>query len=110
MENKINYAKYIAEHLMQHCKKWDYNHIDKLAEHKTPEGFYRIFCKITKTYYVPIREDHYSVTFSKDGTAAVKRCGKDFNERPMDTIINIQNILDYFPNREADINTSEENR
>lgn len=109
MENNTNYTKYIAEHLMEHCKRWGYNHIDKLAEHKTPEHFYRIFCKLTKIYYAPIGEDYYNVTFSKDGTVTVKRCGKDFDKRPEDATINIQDILNYLPNREENNRVREEN-
>lgn len=108
MENKIDYAKYIALHLIEYCEVWKYNYIERLAEHKTPEQFYKIFCKLTKTYFAPIGDDHYNVTFSKEGTATVKRCGPDFDKRSEDAIISIHDILEHLPNKETSIKTEEE--
>jgi len=109
MENKIDYAKHIAAHLVEHCQKWNYNYLAQLSEHKTPGYFYRTFCKITKTYYTPIGKNLYNVTFSKDGAATVKRCGKYYNSRPIDAIVNVQDILNYLSDMEAN-NTKKETK
>ncbi len=44
-----NFPKLIADGLMQYCKEWGYDFIERLKE-QGGKQFYSIFCKITKTY------------------------------------------------------------
>ena len=96
MENN-DYAMQIAIHLQDYCKEWKYDYIERLQERKTAQNFYRIFCKFTKTYFAVINGEHHNVTFFKDGSVTVKRCGKGFDERPFDARLTIEEILPYLP-------------
>ena len=92
-----DYSRYIAEELIEHCHQWGYDWIEKLKEDKTVENFYRIFCKITKTYYFHIGADYYGVNFSKDGSAEVYKCGK--NHEHILRTVSIQEIVDKLPSK-----------
>lgn len=88
----IDYSYWIAEKLKEHCRYWSFDWLDKLAEDKTIDNFFRQFCKITKTYYFKVDADMYGVEFVKDGTGKVYKCGKH-PERILE-VIQIENILD----------------
>lgn len=94
----LDFSRHIAEYLIEHCNEWKYDHIEKLKENKTVENFYRIFCKITKTYFVRIGTDHFNVEFSKDGIARIKKCGPDLDKQAVITV-NIQDILEKLPSK-----------
>ena len=90
----INFPKLIANELIKHCEEWGYDYIKRLKENGGKQ-FFNIFCKITKTYFVHRNsEEYYEVVFSKDGKAVIKRCGKDFDERKSDAVIDIQSVAD----------------
>ena len=89
-----DWAKEIANGLREHCKYWQYNWLDKLLVKKTPEQFYRLFCRITKTYYMAIGEPHYRIEFGKDGNVAIKRTGSDWDKRGEDAVIRIEEVLE----------------
>ena len=89
------YAQAIVKHLIDHCRSWGMNEkLNQLKEDKTTEIFHKLFCKITRTYYVIMDEWHFNVEFCKDNTVNIKRCGRDYNERPMDATIQLQDVLD----------------
>lgn len=95
---RIDFPQFIADDLVKHCEKWGYDFVEQLKE-KGGEQFYNIFCRITKTYFVDrSHEVYYEVEFSKDGKAVVKRCGKGFDKRGPDTIVNIQDIVSILLN------------
>lgn len=90
----INFPQLIADGLITHCERWKYDYVEKLKE-TGGKQFYNIFCKITKTYYIDRNsEEYYDVEFSKDGKATIKRCGKNYDKREPDAVIDIQNIVD----------------
>ena len=90
-----DYAEAIVKHLTDHCRKWGMSEkMNKLLVDKTPNNFHRLFCKVTKTYFVPLGEWHFSIEFCKDNTVNIKRCGRDFNNRPLDATIQLQDVLD----------------
>lgn len=91
------FSHYIADNLIEHCYQWGYDWIEQLKEDKTVENFYKLFCRITNTYYFDIGEDYYGVNFSKDGTAEVYKCGKN-HEKILSTV-SIQEILDKLPSK-----------
>lgn len=88
-----NFPLLIANSLKEYCATWNYPWLERLKENNTPEHFYKLFCKITRTYFVHDTTNHYNVTFAKDGTVTVKRCGSDYDKRGLDTVLNIQDIL-----------------
>lgn len=90
----IRWAEEITNGLKNHCTYWKYDWINKLLVNKSPEHFWRLFCGITKTYYMPINEEHYRIEFGKDGNVAVKRIGSDWAKRGEDAIIRIEEILE----------------
>lgn len=88
------YARAIAQHLIDYCKRWDYSEkIAKQRENNNADTFKRLFCKITRNYYVPIDKWHYNVEFCKDNTVNIKRCGRDYVDRPVDATIQLKDIL-----------------
>ena len=89
-----DWAKEIVRGLKEHCKKWEFDWLDKLQYKKTSERFYQLFCHITRTYYIEIGEHHYNVEFSKDGNIVIKRCGPDWSKRGEDAIIRIEEVLE----------------
>lgn len=90
----INFPQLIADELSGYCKRWGYDYINRLKENGGKQ-FYNIFCRITKTYFVHRNsEEYYDVEFSKDGKAVIKRCGKDYDKREADAVIDIQSIVD----------------
>lgn len=90
----INFPQLIADELVEYCKRWGYDYIERLKK-QGGRQFYNIFCRITKTYFVhKSPEEYYEVEFSKSGEAVVKRCGKDFSERETDAVIDIQSVAD----------------
>lgn len=91
------YAQAIKKHLIDHCRRWGMSKkIEELIEHKTEDVFHKLFCKITRTQYVPLDQWHFSVEFCKDNTVQIKRCGRDYNDRPLDAVIQLQDVLDEF--------------
>lgn len=88
-----NFPLLIANGLKEYCATWGYPWLERLKEINTPEHFYKLFCKITKTYYVDGSTEYYNVTFSKEGTITVKKCGPDYDKRGPDAVLNIQDIL-----------------
>ena len=90
----INFPNLIADELSVYCKRWGYDYVNRLKENGGKQ-FYNIFCRITKTYFIHRNsEEYYDVEFSKDGKAVIKRCGKDYDKREADTVIDIQSIVD----------------
>ncbi len=101
--SEINFAEMIANGLKKHCEYWGHDHIESLRKNNSIHNFYKLFCKVTSTYYVDDgigyidfsdNVTHYNVTFNKkENIATVKRCGKDFDERGYDAVINIEDII-----------------
>ena len=94
MNRPPNYPKEIAKGLKKHCEEWRYDWIEKLQDKKSPERFFQLFCRMTKTYYIDIRDDYYNVEFQKDGNVVIKRCGPDYDKRNEDAIISIAEVLE----------------
>ena len=90
---KTNFPLLIANGLKEHCATWGYSRLEKLQENNTFENFYKLFCKITKTYYIEDSIDYYNVEFFKDGTVTAKKCGPDFDKREPDVVLHIKEIL-----------------
>lgn len=100
---EINYLELVADGLKAHCEYWGHDYIERLRENHSIHNFYKVFCKITNTYYVNTGSecydcsdgvDHYNVTFNKkENIASVKRCGKDFDERGVDATIDIEELI-----------------
>lgn len=91
------YAKAIVKHLIDYCRSWGMSEkISQLREKRTAELFYKLFCKITRTYYVTMDEWYFNVEFCKDNTVQIKRCGRDYNNRPLDATIQLQDVLNEF--------------
>lgn len=89
-----NFPNLIAAELIKHCEKWGYDFVQKLKENNGKD-FYKIFCRVTKTYYVDkSSEEYYSVEFSKDGKMTIKRCGKDYDKREPEAVIDVQSVVD----------------
>lgn len=91
---KPNWAKEIAKGLKEHCKKWGFDWVDKLQGKKTPERFYKLFCKTTKTYFFLISGLYYNTTFEKEGNVVIKHIGRDWDKRNEDAIIRIEEVLE----------------
>lgn len=90
-----DYAKAIVKHLIDHCRSWGMSEkMEKLRAEKTPGNFHRLFCNITRTYYVSLNEWHFHVELCKDNTVTIKRIGRDYNNRPLDATIQLQDVLD----------------
>lgn len=100
---EINYLELVADGLKAHCEYWGQGYIEKLRENSSIHNFYKIFCKITNTYYVNTGSerydfsdnvDYYNVTFDKkEDTATVKQCGKDFDKRGVDATIDVKELI-----------------
>lgn len=88
-----NFPLLIASGLKKYCTTWGYPWLERLRKNNTSENFYKLFCKITRIYFVNSSTDYYHIEFSKDGTVTVKRCGLDYDKRELDAILNIQDIL-----------------
>lgn len=88
------YAKAIIKHLTDHCRSWGMSRkMEQLIENKTTETFHKLFCKVTRIYYVDLHEWYFNVEFCKDNTVNIKRCGRDYNDRPLDATIQLQDVL-----------------
>ena len=88
------YAKAIVKHLIEHCRRWGMTeNIKRLRESKTTEVFHKLFCKVTRTYYVDLYEWYFNVEFCQDNTVNIKRCGRDFSKRGLDATIQLQDVL-----------------
>lgn len=100
---KINYLELVADGLKAYCKHWDHDYIERLKENNSVHNFYKVFCKITNTYYINTGSeiydfsdnvDHYNVTFNKkEDIASIKRCGKDFDKRDADATIDVGELI-----------------
>lgn len=107
---KINYLELVADGLKAHCKYWGHDYIERLRENNSIQNFYKVFCKITNTYFVDDGSGYcdfgenvntYDVTFKKkENIAIVKRCGKDFNEREADAIIDVEELIKVLVRRQ----------
>ena len=63
----------------------------------------KVFCKITYTYFVDVGSGYcdfdegvntYDVTFKKkENIAIIKRCGRDWDERSEDAIIEVEELI-----------------
>ena len=94
MENmKPNWSKTIAENLKEHCQAWGYKWIEELQAKKTPEMFHKLFCNVTKTYFVWWGGEMYHTQFERDGNVTIKRCGHDYDYRGFDAVISIEEVL-----------------
>lgn len=90
-----DYAKAIVKHLIEHCRKWgSLDDISKLRESRTPATFHKLFCTVTRTYYFHMGEPYFSANFTKENTVEIKRCGRDYRDRPLDATIQLQDVLD----------------
>lgn len=93
LPSNVDFPHLIANELIKYCERWGYNFIEQLKQ-QDGKQFYKIFCKITNTYFVcKSLEEYYEIKFSKDGKAVVKRCGKDFSDRKPDAVIDIQDVV-----------------
>lgn len=92
---EIDYLEIVANGLKNHCKKWDYDWLEKLKKDSSAKNFRKLFFKVTHLYYVAFEDNHYNVSFDKkEDVAYVKRCGKDFGERDMDATIDIEKLIE----------------
>lgn len=90
-----DYAKAIVKHLIEHCRQWgSLDDISKLRESRTPATFHKLFCTVTRTYYFHMGEPYFSANFTKENTVEIKRCGRDYRDRPLDATIQLQDVLD----------------
>lgn len=96
MKSEINYVEFVADGLKKHCEKWGYkDRLKELKKDSSIKNFRKLFFKITHLYYVFFEGDCYNVTFSKkEDVGYVKRCGKDFDERSEDAIIDIKELIE----------------
>ena len=103
LHSEKNYLEIVANGIKEYCEHYGYDYIEKLKENNSINNFYKVFCKITYTYFVDdgngycdFREgvNTYDVTFKKkENVAIVKRCGKDWDERGEDAVIDVENII-----------------
>lgn len=96
-EKQIDYAVEVAKHLIAHCDNWDYDWVKQLSRNKSHKTFMKLFCRISRTYFVPVGTELYDVEFSKEGPVTIKRCGRDYNKREADKVIDIKDILNLLP-------------
>lgn len=104
MVSEINYLELVSKGIKAYCEHWGYDHIEKLKENNSIQNFYKVFCKITYTYFVDdgsgycdFREgvNTYDVTFKKkENIAIIKKCGKDYDERSEDAIIEVKELIE----------------
>lgn len=89
------YAELIAEGLVKHCKKWDYDWIEKFRKNPTIQNFHAVFCKSTRTYFMQFceNENHRDIEFTTDNTIMVKECGPDYDKRDPDTILPLSAVI-----------------
>ena len=100
---ELDFVEIVAKGLKEHCKYWGYDYIERLRENSSIQNFYKVFCKITNTYFVDDGSGYcdfgdnvstYDVTFKKkENIAIVKRCGNDWDERSEDTIIDVEELI-----------------
>ena len=103
MMSETNYLELVAKGIKAYCEHWGYDYIEKLKENNSIQNFYKVFCKITYTYFVDdgsgycdFREgvNTYDVTFKKkENIAIIKRCGNDWDKRSEDAIIDIGELI-----------------
>ncbi len=103
MKSEINYIELVAIGIKAHCEYWGCDYIEKLRENNSIQNFYKVFCKITNTYYVDDGKGYcdfsegvntYNVTFKKKkNIAVIKRCGSDWNERSEDATIDVVELI-----------------
>lgn len=96
----VDYSKYLVKHLVEHCEYWGYDWIEKLQENKTVDNFFKLFCKVTKTFYFYVdSRTYYSAVFDKkEEKVTIKKCGPDYDKQK-ETHISIQEVLDKLPGR-----------
>ena len=102
--SEINFTEMVAVGLKRHCEYLGHNDIEKLKENSSISNFYRLFCKITSTYFINDGNEqydfgdsveHYNVTFNKkENRVYVKRCGKDFAKRDFDAVIKVEDVIE----------------
>ena len=100
---EINYLALVANGIKAHCEHWDNDYIEKLRKNNSIQNFYKVFCKITNTYYVDDGKGYcdfsegvntYNVTFKKkENIAVIKRCGPDWDERSEDATIDVGELI-----------------
>ncbi len=76
----IDFIYYLAEHLKEHCERWGYDWLEKLQKNCNVDNFLKLFCDITKTYYVHITEHlYYGAEFDKKNKIVrFYKCGEGF--------------------------------
>lgn len=71
----------LAEGLINYCKIWNYDKVDRLMEKRTADGFLQIFCNITYTHYFEHYDDWYGAEFSKkEKIVQIHKCGKYYED------------------------------
>ncbi len=61
--NDIIWKNIIAKNLIMHAQTWGYK--DKLINCQSDNEFIKVWCKITKTYYIFLEDEHYECEFKK---------------------------------------------
>ena len=103
MISEINFIELVANGLKAHCKYWNYDYIEKLKKNNSVQNFYKVFCKITNTYFIDDGNGYcdfsegvntYDVTFrKKENIAVIKRCGPDWEKRSEDATIDVAELI-----------------
>ncbi len=92
---ELNFVEIVANGLKEHCAHWGYDWIEKLKADSSVKNFRRLFFKITHLYYIFYQGNCYNVTFDKkENTASVKRCGRDWDNRDIDAVIDMEKIIE----------------
>lgn len=92
--SELNFIEIVANGLKEHCSEWDYDWIEKLKVNGSVKNFRKLFFKITHLYYIFHQGNCYNVTFDKkENIAVVKRCGKDWDNRNVDAVVDIEDVI-----------------
>lgn len=93
--SELNFVEIVANGLKEHCIQWGYDWIEKLKVDSSVKNFRRLFFNITHLYYIFYQGNCYNVTFDKkENIAIVKRCGKDWDNRSEDAVVDIEKIIE----------------
>lgn len=70
---KEDYLQMIVVGLRKYCTSWNYDWLEKLKEECTVKTFFKLFTKVTKTYFFEWESTYYNVEFLKDERVVVKK-------------------------------------
>lgn len=88
-----DWPKEIVRSLKEHCEHWGYEWMTQIQENKTAERFHRLFCNVTRSYYVCHAYEMYHVRFERENQVTIKRCGHDYDYRGFDAVISLEDVL-----------------